>query len=81
MLGSNPNPHRHVTSGLSNDRDRHPESTMKGADMKIIRFKITTVIPMDGRTQDEIEDDMIEALESIGARFTAWKVEIEDEEE
>ena len=49
--------------------------------MKIIRFKITTVIPMDSRTQEEIEDDMIEALENIGSRFTSWKVEIEDEED
>ena len=49
--------------------------------MKIIRFKITTVIPMDSRTQEEVEDDMIEALESIGSKFTAWKTEIEDEED
>ena len=49
--------------------------------MKIIRFKITTVIPMDNRTQEDIENDLIEALENIGSRFTAWKTEIEDEED
>ena len=50
--------------------------------MKIIRFKITTVIPLkDNRTQDDIEDDLIEALENVGSRFTSWTVETEEEEE
>lgn len=50
--------------------------------MKIIRFKITTVIPLkDNRTQDDIEDDLIEALENVGSRFTSWIAETEEEEE
>lgn len=50
--------------------------------MKIIRFKITTVIPLkDNRTQDDIEDDLIEALENVGSRFTTWTAETEEEEE
>lgn len=50
--------------------------------MKIIRFKITTVIPLeDNRTQDDIEDDLIEALENVGSRFTSWTAETEEVED
>lgn len=50
--------------------------------MKIIRFKITTVIPLeDNRTQDDVEDDLIEALENVGSRFTSWTTETEEYEE
>ena len=49
--------------------------------MKVIRFKITAIIPMKDKTQDEIEDDLIEAMESIGSRFTSWIPEIEEEDD
>lgn len=50
---------------------------------KIVRFKeLTTVIPIDNeKTKEEVEDELIEALENIGSRFTSYKVEIEDEED
>ena len=52
------------------------------ARMKIIRFKITTVIPLkDNRTQDDVDDDLIEALENVGSRFESWTTETEEVEE
>ena len=50
---------------------------------KIIRFfDMTVTIPMkDGETAEEIEDRLIEAVESAGSRFTSYKTEFEDEED
>lgn len=50
---------------------------------KIIRFfDMTVTIPMkDGETAEEIEDRLIEAVESAGARFSSYKTEFEDEED
>lgn len=50
---------------------------------KIIHFfDMTVTIPMkDGETAEEIEDRLIEAVESAGSRFTSYKTEIEDEED
>lgn len=50
---------------------------------KIIRFvDMTVTIQMkDGETAEEIEDRLIEAVESAGSRFTSYKMEFEDEEE
>lgn len=49
---------------------------------KIIRFfDMTVTIPMkDGETEEEIEDRLIEAVESIGSRFTSYKMETEEED-
>ena len=50
---------------------------------KIIRFfDMTVTIPMkDRETAEEIEDRLIEAVESAGSRFTSYKTEFEDEED
>jgi hypothetical protein len=50
---------------------------------KIIRFSdMTVVIPMkDGETAEEIEDRLAEAVETVGARFTSYKIEIKEEED
>ena len=50
---------------------------------KIIRFfDMTVPSPMkDGETAEEIEDRLIEAVESAGSRFTSYKIESEEEED
>lgn len=51
--------------------------------MKVLRFKeMTVVIPMkDGETVEDIENRLIEAVESAGSRFTAYRIEAEEEED
>ena len=49
--------------------------------MKVIRFKISTTIPMNGKTKEEIEKELMTALDSIKAEFSAWSSEITDEED
>lgn len=50
---------------------------------KIVRFfDMTVTIPMqDSETEEEVEDRLIEAVETAGSRFTSYKMETEDEEE
>ena len=50
---------------------------------KIIRFiDMTVTIPMkDEETAEEIEDRLIEAVESAGSRFTSYKTETKEEED
>ncbi len=51
---------------------------------KILRFtKMTIVIPVkDGETNEEIEDRLIEAVESAGARFSTYILEeVEEDDE
>lgn len=49
--------------------------------MKVIRFKISTTIPMNDRTKEEIEKELMDALDSIKAEFATWTSEITDEED
>ena len=49
--------------------------------MKVIRFKISTTIPMNGKTKEEIEKELMDVLDSIKAEFASWTSEITDEED
>lgn len=50
---------------------------------KVVRFeKMTVVIPLkDGETPEDIEDKLIDAVESVGSRFTSYKLEVTEEDD
>ena len=50
---------------------------------KVMRFThMTVVIPLeDGKTEEEVEERLVDAVESAGSRFTTYRIETEEEEE
>lgn len=48
---------------------------------KLFIFHITAYVPANGRTQDEIEDIILEGLDNAGTEVSSWKIDEEEEEE
>ena len=50
---------------------------------KVVRFsELTTVIQLeDGETQNDVEEKLVKALDSIGARFVAYRAETKEKDQ
>ena len=46
---------------------------------KVIRFDIDATFEMENESREEWEDKVIEALESVGAKFISFTAEVSNE--